>query len=251
MANTIEMERNLQNKLNENNAAFFNDEKLPHSDDELKLDARNLTTEKVKEKFAEWKKVEDPLKTALEELFVPSYGIKLEEDKDTHVKGYKLDKKSKVFDLAAFCKFCDGKRITHEATFAGKLAVAQVLFAARVAKELGRDYKEILEKHKIPQTVVRKDVTQQKNPISNSTIEGALQALVDAIYWVGTEKTNELKMKSKDVQFIIFRNTRKGKSVNAINTGKARTLCETITIIMHCMMKGLDYQVEFDRIKED
>lgn len=251
MATKTELMGNLNDKLNENNTAIVNDEQLPHSDEELKADAKALTLQSIKEKFGEWRNAPIPLKTAIDELLVPNYSIKVEQDKDTGLKTYSLREGKRVFDLGAFAKYCTGMRITHSIGYVGKLGIAQTLFAARVAKELGADYKEVLEKHRIPQTLKREDVTQQKNPISNSTIEEALQDLVDAIYWVGDDETNGLKMRTKDVKFIVMRNTKRGKDFAAINTGNSKALCETVLIILHCMMNGKDYQVEYDKIADN
>lgn len=250
MATKTEVMETLKNKLNENNEAILKDEALPHSEEILKQEAKTLTSLAVQEEFANWKNTEDPLKTAINALLVPNFTVRKVKDNDSGIESFEINERKRVFDLGAFCKFCAGKRITHDISYVGKLGVAQTLFAARVAKELGLGYKEILESHRLPKSIVRNDVTQMKNPISNSTIEESLQALVDAIYWSGEGEVNDLKMRSKDVKFIVYRNTKRGKEYNAINSGNSRSLCETVLIMIHCMMNNKDYTVEYDKVKD-
>ena len=238
----------LQNMINECNAAFFGDKEQPHSIDDLKDSAKELTAQLIKETFAVWRASETPMKTALDHLYVPTVSVKLNKDKDSGVQSYELIDREKVFDMDAFVKFCSPNRITHEVSYVGKLGTAQVLFAARVAKEIGDDYKSVINLHKLPKQLKREDVTQQKDPISNKTIETALQALCDAIYY---DESNPIKLRSKDVKFLVYRTTKASRNAYAINTGKAKSLLTSVTVILSAMVFGRDYVTEFDRIKED
>ena len=242
-----QIRKELSEKINACNTAFYSDEAQPYKLDDLKEDAKDLTAQLIKETFALWRNTEDPMKTALEALYVPTASVK--HIKENGVESYEISDGEKVFDMDAFVKFCPN-RITHDVTYVGRLGTAQVLFAARIAKEIGDDPKTVLNKHKLPKALSRKDVTQVKDPTSNKTIETALQNLVDAIYFVGTDK-NSLQIRSKDVKFLVYRITKATRNAYAINTGKAKTLLTAVTVVMSAMLKNVDYVADFDRIKED
>ena len=238
----------LNEKINACNVAFHEDKEQPHTIDDLKEDAKELTAQMIREVFAEWRNSDTPMKTALEKLYVPTASVKLNKDNNSGVKSYEIVDREKVFDMDAFVKFCSPNRITHDVSYVGRLGTAQVLFAARIAKEIGDDPKNVINLHKLPKALKRDDVTQVKDPTSNKTLETALQTLCDAIYF---DESNPIKIRSKDVKFLVYRVTKASRNAYAINTGKAKTLLTAITVILSALVFGRDYVAEFDRIKED
>lgn len=242
-----ELRKELDNKVEELNKVLAKGEAVSNADETaLKELARDTTKQAVKERFTAWKNTENPIKTALETLFVPNYSAKLVTDKDTAISSYVVNESSKVFDLAAFVRFCPNQ-VTASKTYVVELGIVTTLFAARVAKEIGDDWKTVIAKHRLPVGATRPNATQKADPISNGSIEKALQATIDAIY---KPEENVLKVRSKDVKFIVYQLTRQGKNAFAVNTGKAKQMSAIICKVLHCQLKGLDYTVEFDKIED-
>lgn len=92
--------------------------------------------------------------------------------------------------------------------------------------------------------------TQEKNPISKTTLTKELQRLVDAIIFEDNgEEKNIYKVTSQDIAFMVLTACKAGKQPKTVTMPKGNTVIKLVVQVINRILKGDSYEVLYDRNK--
>ena len=244
--NSTEMRKNLESDIQNLNGLILenksNDEiaKLLHSVSE---NVSKLNLMLTNEDFAILRATERPMYTAI--MVLEMNRVTLGQDKENGK--YMLVDGKKIIDLAAFNRFCEPKKISNESGWVYRADNMARLLSAYATAELGGDWKELLNVYRMDKHTER---TQEKNPISKTTLTKELQRLVDAIIFKDNGKgQNEIKVTSQDIAFMVLTACKAGKKPKTVVMPKGNTIIKLVVQVINRILKGDSYEVLYDRNK--
>lgn len=203
--------------------------------------------------FSALRSEEDPMLHAIDELVYTVSSLKAVTDKDTKAVSYEEGQKTVRINPAQLEDFCK-TQIGEKAGWRYLADDFARFLAARKAKEIGADWKEVCEKFKLRTQTER---TEIKDPTSMSNLIERLQALVDAMYFVAYTKDgvedatkNQYKITSKDVNFVLGRaygDSKKLLTVGTLKKSMDGVLLLAMEVLNH-LVYGNPYNVEYKSI---
>ena len=220
--NSIEMRKNLESDIQNLNGLILenkpNDEiaKLLHGVGE---NVSKLNLMVMNEEFAVLRASDRPMYNAIMSLEVSK--ITLGQDKENGK--YMLVDGKKIIDLAAFNRFCEPQKISNESGW-------ELLNVYRMDKHAER--------------------TQEKNPISKTTLTKELQRLVDAIIFEDNgEGKNIYKVTSQDIAFMVLTACKAGKQPKTVAMPKGNTIIKLVVQVINRVITGTSYESLYERNK--
>lgn len=244
--NSTEMRKNLESDIQNLNGLILenkpNDEiaKLLH---DISENVSKLNLMLTNEDFAILRATERPMYTAI--MVLEMNRVTLGQDKENGK--YMLVDGKKIIDLAAFNRFCEPQKISNESGWVYRADNMARLLSAYATAELGGDWKELLNVYRMDKHTER---TQEKNPISKTTLTKELQRLVDAIIFNDNGKgQNEIKVTSQDIAFMVLTACKAGKQPKTVVMPKGNTIIKLVVQVINRILKGDSYEVLYDRNK--
>lgn len=198
------------------------------------------------EVFAELRKQPNPVKAALEMYSFPVIGHRLTRD-DGVVTGVELDYgKQKQIDLVRFFEACNLKT-----DWRFKVEKVNQLMTLATAEDLKVDTKR---KKEIATTFYMSDIARQidggKTPTSTTAMCKLLQQAMDEILFEDDGKGgNKYKVLNRDVQYLRFCHTKRGKKVLSVAIMKNKQVYNLMADIAHRLVTGKVYDLEFQMVK--
>lgn len=218
----------LENDIREAEAAFAN-----QSQDDL---------------FSECKKSENPILEGVRKYEYPVLKHRLNREDGIATDMELVEDRTKQIDLVKLCKFCDLSTL-----WAYKVERMGELLCVRAAKELGMTTDEI---KKISKTYrmdkAAREVELGGTPTSNNQICKLLQTVIDDILFEddGSGK-NKYKCNSHDVAYLLMCYTKRGRKQLSVTVAKASFLHGLVVDVLHRIVCGLKYGLEYQMIRED
>lgn len=244
--NSNEMRKNLESDIQNLNGLILenkpNDEiaKLLHSVSE---NVSKLNLMVMNEEFSVLRASDKPMYNAIMALEVSK--ITLGQDKENGK--YMLVDGKKIIDLAAFNRFCEPQKISNESGWVYRADNMARLLAAYATAELGGDWKELLNVYRMDKHTER---TQEKNPISKTTLTKELQRLVDAIIFEDNgEEKNIYKVTSQDIAFMVLTACKAGKKPKTVAMPKGNTIIKLVVQVINRVITGTSYESLYERNK--
>ena len=198
------------------------------------------------DQFVELKKQEKPLETAIRQLDYKQYKLTQTKDKDTDISTFTLDEVTRRINLLDFISFCAPATIVADPIGVTKLANFAMLLSARKLLDLGGKQEELnalLSTYRMVKGAKRNEVKDRDKILtSNKTMESELQALVDAFI-------PGLKVVKEDVMFMVDVFTSQGKENLSVRLGDPRKMADIIIQVMHKLLTGKQYSVEYKAAK--
>jgi hypothetical protein len=203
---------------------------------------------KAQEVYRELMAKELPMKAAIVRY---SYTvIRHNEVRDSETKmisELKLVEKDKQIDLLKFAKFGD-----LDMSWQHKVAVFNQSLCLRAAQELGysnHDIKKLASTYYLQKQA--QELLDGKTVTSNSALCRILQRTIDAILPPADEdKGNTYKCNGYDVKYLLMCYTKKGRNALSIAVSKDGFLRNLVMDIMHRIIEGKLYSIEY-RTKKD
>lgn len=260
MSNTAkadELRAELETKVNELNAALREDaasktvaDKLESADKALK----DLNAELKAVAFADLRSNAQPMLKAVELLVYDAASIKRDVNNETKAVSYSIGTKAVRINPANLEDFCK-TQIGVTAGWRYRADDFARFLAARKAKEIGADWKEVCEKFKLRTQTER---TEIKDPTSMSNLIERLQELVDAMIFVPyvdkdgkmDGSKNQYKVTSKDVAFVLGRaygDCRKLLTVGTLKKTMDGMLLIAMEVLNHLVFENA-YNVDYKSI---
>ena len=244
--NSTEMRKNLESDIQNLNGLIL--ENKPNDEIAVLLHSVSENVSKLNlmltnEDFAILRATERPMYTAI--MVLEMNRITLGQDKENGK--YMLVDGKKIIDLAAFNRFCEPKKISNESGWVYRADNMARLLSAYATAELGGDWKELLNVYRMDKHTER---TQEKNPISKTTLTKELQRLVDAIIFEENgEGKNIYKVTSQDIAFMVLTACKAGKQPKTVTMPKGSTVNKLVVQVINRILKGDSYEVLYDRNK--
>ena len=215
--------------------------------------ASDYNAAKCKEVFAELRDKENPMYEAIMLLEVPCVNFKGVSDKDTDIKTYIVEDDTKLIDIAAFDRFCGAMSITPVAGWQYQAEHFARLLAARATKDMGGDYKELLNTWALSKKAKEWEMSNAV-PCSNSQLTKDLQKFIDMIIfkpYSGDESLNEYKVTSQDVAFLLYTACKAGKKPKTVAMPRGNTIIRLATQIINRIMTGGTYESLYKRAEKE
>ena len=228
--NSTEMRKNLESDIQNLNGLILenkpNDEiaKLLHGVSE---NVSKLNLMVMNEEFSVLRASDKPMYNAIMSLEVSK--ITLGQDKENGK--YMLVDGKKIIDLAAFNRFCEPQKISNESGWVYRADnMARLLNVYRMDKHTER--------------------TQEKNPISKTTLTKELQRMVDAIIFEDNgEGKNIYKVTSQDIAFMVLTACKAGKKPKTVAMPKGNTIIKLVVQVINRVITGTSYESLYERNK--
>lgn len=196
------------------------------------------------EKFAALRNREKPMRDAILALVIPQVKVKKNFDKKTNAVSYSVEESEKVIDIVDFENFC-GTQIGHAPGWRYRADDLARFLAAKATKELGGDWKELIEHFRMDKHTER---TQIADPTSGNQLTKRLQEFVDAILFVENEKgLNEIKVTSKDIAFMTLVSCKKGRKPLSVTMPQGKTIVNLATQVINRILTNGSYESLYKR----
>lgn len=149
------------------------------------------------------------------------------------------------------------RKITAKGNWADCIEKLCMLFSARATHDITGDASELVNKYKMHERARSLDLggakydKREKDPISNRSLTDAMQAAVDAIFFLPVEGKpfNQLHTTTKDVAYLLYTLFRR-KSELTVSMPRKKTMTNTVTEVMYKLVNGLDYSADYETIEE-
>lgn len=198
--------------------------------------------------FSECKKAENPILEGVRRYTYPVMKHKIDRDGELITGMELVDDREKQIDLVKLCKFCNLPYL-----WAYKVEKAGELLCIRTAKELGMttdEIKRIANTYRMAKAA--EEVELGGTPTSNNQIVKLLQKVIDDIIFEddGNGK-NKYKVNSHDVAYLLMCYTKRGRKQLSVTVAKASFLHGLIVDVLHRIVCGLKYGLEYQMIKDE
>lgn len=206
-------------------------------------------TEAICLKYHEWLNADNPVITAITELYVGVIKIKTNKDSETNTVTYSVEDAQRMVDLIALDERAKevGKDITAVHTWKYKAEKFNKLSAFRTAMDLKQDTKALEKSYFISQKAA--EIDMGKTPTSNTQMLKQLQEVIDCIIYEDNGKgANTYKASSHDVAYILAVMNRRASS-GVVALPKTSTMVTLITDILHRIFTNGVYEVEYQAKK--
>lgn len=198
---------------------------------------------------------------AIKELTYPTKGYKINKE-DEKITGMEIVERTATVDLRKLCKFngFDKFWINHLEKF-------NLLLTLRAATELMGIDKGATDKQKKEFSAVLKTINDSyymkekakeldmgKTPTSNNQICKQLQMVIDKILFVASENDpaiNTYKANNHDVAYLLMCYTKKGKGALKVVAAKHTYVERLIVEIIHRILTGKTYTIDYKMVKKD
>jgi hypothetical protein len=202
-------------------------------------DAKTLNKSLVTDEFMTLRDSDKPMYNAIYKLEVPVVRVKETDEK------WIVEEGTKVIDLVALERFCKPADIANKPGWSYRAENVARLIAARATKDIGGDYKDLLNNYRLTK---KADRTQEACPISNSQLTKLLQDFVDMILFEDNgQGLNAYKVTSQDVAFILYTACKPGKAPKTVTMPQAKTIINLTTQVINRIITGDSYKSLYRR----
>lgn len=197
--------------------------------------------------FSICKNAESPILEGVKRYEYQVLKHRLNRDGDIITSMDLVEDRTKQIDLVKLCKFCNLDYL-----WAYTVEKAGELLCIRTAKEIGMstdEIKQISKTYRMQKKAM--EVELGGTPTSNTQICRLLQKVIDEILFVddGTGK-NVYKCNSHDVAYLLMCYTKRGRKQLSVTVAKSSFLHGLIVDVMHRIVCGLKYGLEYAMIRE-
>ena len=245
------LESIMQSLVNDYNAALEKSdlEAMASAEHDLKVnvtDYAGLAMIRFFEQVSDKEDYNSTIIRAVTKLTYTTKSYKIDKEGET-VTGMHLTDKVVMVDLRKLCKFNGFKK-----QWVHTLEKFNLLLTLRAATELGLDktaLRTINDSFYMKEKA--KEIEMGKTPTSNNQICKQLQAVVDKILFVASEnnpEVNTYKVNSHDVAYLLMCYTKRGKSALKVVCSKHSFVERLVTEILHRVITGKVYDVEYKAI---
>lgn len=215
--------------------------------------ASDYNAAKCKEVFAGLRDKENPMYQAIMLLEIPCVNFKGVSDKDTGIKTYIVEDDTKLIDIAAFDRFCGAMSITPVSGWQYQAEHFARLLAARVTKDMGGNYKELLNTWALSKKAKEWEMSNAV-PFSNKQLTRELQKFIDMIIfkpYANDNSLNDYKVTSQDIAFLLYAACKAGKKPKTVVMPRGNTIIKLVTQIINRIMTGDTYESMYKRADKE
>lgn len=216
---------------------------LQNAVNEFNVEVRNVD-------FDTFLGTENPMYSACLACFHTFATLKITKDKVTNVEEASIGTKKEVVDLKALERYNKEQQLANNGQWPFWVARFAQLLTGSAVKDVGADYERFKTKYAISTTAENVQF-KAKNPVSNTSMAETLQEIVDAIVFVDNGKgLNTLKVKNCDAKYVHSAFTKDSNKGVGLDTKSASQMEKVITKMIHHLITGDPYIVNY-REKKD
>ena len=217
---------------------------------EAKELVNNTNTKITEEEFTKLRGTEDPMRAAILKLTIPRKNVREVQDKETKAVHWEIVDGKRIIDLVSFQSFCGNIKIANEVGWQWRAELVARLVAARVTKDIGGNYAELLENYKLSKKAVEAQ-TREATPTSNNQLTKLLQDFVDMIlYDDNGAGLNSLKITGHDVAFFLATACKLGKEPKTVTMPQGKTIINLATMMINRALVQDSYDSLYKRNEE-